>query len=142
MIASTVVGETFVDVSANDAIAGESFVTETLETALGVFTLGVFVAVVRLQETFVDIRTSGPILGLHGISLLAATLVGSQRVVARAVFAHVGRGALVYICKVQFKSPMLNHIRRPSVYFFYFKSLVFLKSILLYFEISIELVTQ
>ena len=68
---------TDVDLPANDAIASESFITEALEAAFGVFTLGILVAVVRFQKTLVDIDTSGTFVRLYGISFLATALVRS-----------------------------------------------------------------
>ena len=71
------IGEIDVELPANDAVAGESFMTEALEAALGVLALGVLVAVVRLQEALVDVDTSRTFFGLHGVSFLASTLIRS-----------------------------------------------------------------
>ena len=47
LIATAVVGQTFIDVTANSAVAGESLATSALVSALGIVTFGIDVTVER-----------------------------------------------------------------------------------------------
>ena len=96
LIATAVVSQTFIDVTANSAVAGESLATSALVSALGIVTLGIDVTVERTQQTFVVVRAARAIV-LNGITFLASTFERSQCVVTFSVEAHARRRTLVNI---------------------------------------------
>lgn len=74
LIATAIVGQTFVDVTANDAIAGESFAAAALVTTLCVVALGINVTAECSKQTLVIVRATRAVV-LDGVAFLAAALV-------------------------------------------------------------------
>lgn len=87
-ITATIIHRALIDIPTLDTVPGETLVAGAHVWALCVLAFGEFAARVCVQSAFVVVGTSRSLRRFHGISFLAATIEGADRIVTLTVTAH------------------------------------------------------